>query len=245
MTFLPENYDQFTKNNNYMKLQEGENKIRLLTIPLVGWEDWINKKPIRCKLDNKPIPSDPKRPVKLFWSFIIWNYNNEEIQILNITQKSIQNKIQSLSNDADWGLPYYYDIKIYKTGDGMDTEYEINPLPHKETHPAIQEAFEAKRCNLEALFDNSDPFSKEHKHYTEGIFGKKGEVKKPTDNELDELHSILAACSQEYQDEVDNYFKSKGVKIADLDSNTYIRLLTKAKEMRDKFAEMNNQELPF
>jgi len=246
MTFLPESYKAPSTNNNYVKLQDGENKIRILSKPILGWEDWDNKKPVRYRFDHKPANSiDPKRPVRHFWSMIVWNYNEEQIQILHITQASIRNKIQSLANDADWSEPFFYDVKIIKSGEAMDTEYTLNPLPHRDLHPAIKEAFESKRCNLEALFDNSDPFSKEHKHYTEGVFGKKGEVKKPTDNEFDELHSILAACSQEYQDEVSNYFATKGVRIADLDSNTYIRLLTKAKEMRDKFAEMNNGELPF
>jgi hypothetical protein len=169
--FLPDNYEAPRGSSFYMKLQEGENKFRILSRPILGWEDWQDKKPIRFRFNEKPNkPVDPKKPIKHFWSMIVWNYNEEEIQILHLTQATIRKSLEALCADSDWGSPYFYDLKIVKSGEGMETEYALNPIPHKVLHPIIQDRFNERRCNLEALFENEDPFSKENTVFTEGVF---------------------------------------------------------------------------
>jgi hypothetical protein len=161
-----------------MKLQEGENKIRILSKPVIGWEDWQEKKPVRYKMDSRPLkPFDPNKPIKHFWSFIVWNYAEEQIQILHLTQSTIRNCIEALCKDSDWGPPYFYDIKIIKKGEGKETEYMVNPLPHKPLSAQIQTAFIERPCNLEAIFISADPFSKEWKEYTPGILQKAKSMK--------------------------------------------------------------------
>ena len=87
MSFLPQDYTSPKSFNNYMKLQEGENKIRILSRPIIGWEDWLNNKPIRFRMSEKPAkPVDAKKPIKHFWAFVVWNYAEEQIQILHLTQ---------------------------------------------------------------------------------------------------------------------------------------------------------------
>ena len=172
MSFLPTNYKAPASTGNYMKLQDGDNMIRILSEPILGWEDWDNKKPIRYKFDNKPMNSvDPEKPIKHFWAMIVWNYVEEEIQILQITQAGIRKAIESLSNDESWGAPYFYDIKITKEGKELKTKYSVNPRPHKKLDPRIKEAFLEKPCSLNALFSNGDPFNASG-NYTNGIFEK-------------------------------------------------------------------------
>lgn len=157
--WLPENYVTPKGNSHYMKFEKGENKFRILSKPIIGWLDWENKKPFRFKMNEKPEkPVDPKKDIKHFWAMIVWNYIKNEIQILEITQKSIQSVIQQLAKDDDWGNPSFYDIKVLKEGDGMDTEYTINPVPHKPVLPEILQAFKNKPCYLEALYQGADPF---------------------------------------------------------------------------------------
>jgi hypothetical protein len=174
MSFLPRDYIAPSSNDNYMKLVDGENKIRILTIPILGWEDWTHeKKPVRFTMENKPArPIDPKKPIRHFWAFVVWNYNDEKIQILQITQASIRNRLEDLCKDEDWGQPFFFDIKIYKKGEGMQTEYNVNPMPHKPLQSHIKQEFMKKRCYLEALFNNDDPFSPEWGSFTEGVFDK-------------------------------------------------------------------------
>jgi len=200
--FLPQTYKAPSSSNNYMRLQDGENKIRILSAPVLGWEDWENKKPIRYAFDDKPSKSvDPKLPVKHFWAMIVWNYVEEQIQVLQITQAGIRNGIEALSKDTDWGAPYFYDIKIIKSGEGKDTEYKVNPLPHKILNPMIQKSFMEKRCLLDALFQNEDPFSKEWGTYTDGIFEEGTlQIQSSTlsDEQAIEVQQLLDNCDDSY-----------------------------------------------
>ncbi len=91
MSFLPENYESPKQSGQYMKLADGDNRIRILTRPVMGWEDWQDKSPVRFAFDNKPLKSiDPKKPIRHFWAFVVYNYNEQKIQILNITQATIR-----------------------------------------------------------------------------------------------------------------------------------------------------------
>lgn len=171
--FLPQDYEAPSSSGNYMKLQPGENKIRILSPPVLGWEDWtLEKKPVRFPYNQKPAkPIDPERPVKHFWAMIVWNYREERVQILHVTQASIRSAIQSLCENEDWGAPYFYDIKITKNGEKKDTEYNVAPSPHKPVSEVIKKAFYAKPCDLDALFTNKDPFAPDHtKGFTPGVF---------------------------------------------------------------------------
>lgn len=168
--FLPEDYISPRSNGSYTKLITGVNKIRILSAPVVGWEDWEDKRPVRYKMEDKPETwVDPKKPGKHFWSLIIWNYKEEAIQILHITQGSIRKAIEELSKDTDWGMPFFYDIKITREGEGLKTTYTVNPSPHRHVDAAIQKAFDETPCRLEALFDSQDPFAL-WQDYTSGVF---------------------------------------------------------------------------
>jgi len=235
MSFLPVGYQAPKSSNNFMKLQDGENKIRILTAPVLGWEDWIDKKPVRFGMDSKPArPYDPKKPIKHFWSFIVFNYNEEQVQILHITQASIRNAIETLCNDKDWGAPYFYDIKIMKKGEQMDTEYNVIALPHKPVDPYIVEQFKEKPCNLDAVFTGEDPFDKEHRTHTPGVFGEL-----PVDWIIDdkitaeqalELQNIMAQCDEAYRTKVYDFLrKNHNVKdLTEMSPDVYNRVYTAA-----------------
>ncbi len=206
--FLPKDYQAPKSSGHYMKLQDGENKIRILSAPILGWEDWIEKKPIRYRFDKKPMKAiDPKKPVKHFWAMIVWNYSEEQIQVLQLSQATIRSNIEALCKDSDWGAPYFYDIKIIKKGEGTDTEYMVNPLPHKQLQPKIKEEFMQRRCYLEALFDNADPFDSNWNEFTAGVFSEEDIKKeeKPETITLDQarqLQETFAECDSDYIDQV-------------------------------------------
>lgn len=167
MTFLPPGYEMPKTNSAYFKIQPGENKVRLLSRPIIGWLDWMEipgggKKPCRFQLDNKPLaPLNPDQKISHFWTFIIWDYKDEggKIKIWECTQSSIQQAIQSLSVDADWGEPFNYDIKIFKTGEQAKTRYAVNPISPKPIDNAIKTAFIVLSVNLNALYEGKDPFA--------------------------------------------------------------------------------------
>lgn len=70
--------------------------------------------------------------------------------------------IKALVQNPKWGDPKKYDIAITKTGDGLDTEYTVQGEPPiNDPSDEIVKAKKNKPINLEALFDNADPFAKE------------------------------------------------------------------------------------
>lgn len=158
--FLPDGYEAPKSSTNYLKLEKGENRFRILSRPIIGWLDWQDNKPLRFRMDQKPkSPVDSKKPIKHFWAFVVWDYKTASVRILEITQATIQQAITGFSRDADWGNPFDYDIKVMRTGDGMETEYAVNPVPHKKAAPEIMAALVAKPVNLDALYDGEDPFA--------------------------------------------------------------------------------------
>jgi hypothetical protein len=156
--FLPQDYEAPAGSASYMKLQDGENKIRILSKPIIGWLDWKDKKPYRFRMKDKPEKPMEKGPIKHFWAFLVWNYEAQSVQILEITQATIQKTIQDLSKNEDWGAPFYYDIKITRKGKDLDTEYSVMPSPKKDLLPEIKEAAISKPAYLDALYDGADPW---------------------------------------------------------------------------------------
>lgn len=168
--FLPENYEAPAGSANYMKLQKGENKIRILSKPIIGWLDWKDKVPHRFRMKEKPEKPLGEQPIKHFWAFVVWNYSAQSVQILEITQATIQKSIQDLSKDEEWGAPYYYDVKITKKGEDMKTEYSVTPSPKKDLSDEIKQAGLDKPVYLDALFDNADPWMITGDKFTELAF---------------------------------------------------------------------------
>lgn len=169
MNFLPTDY-QAPKSSSqfYLKLQDGENRLRILSKPIMGWEDWTeDRKPIRFTMGAKPLKAiDPKKAIKHFWAFIVWNVQTEQIQVMQITQATIRASIEALCKDNDWGDPFGYDIKIIRKGEGIETEYSVNPAPHKPVTAETLQAFKERPINLEALFISGDPFAQGWDYYT-------------------------------------------------------------------------------
>lgn len=176
--FLPTDYEVPVVDGNYMKFRDKENRFRILSPAIRGWEIWVDKRPKRFREDeNIPVEvaesadidertGEPKRP-RHFMAFVVWNYNakpDAKIQILEITQKKIKTSINSLNSSKAWGNPIGnkgYDILVTKTKTGpqsINVEYSVLPSPKTKLTKEIKEAFEKSSVNLEALYSGEDPF---------------------------------------------------------------------------------------
>jgi hypothetical protein len=159
--FLPSDYKVPHGPSNYMKLEVGENKLRIMDSPIVGYEWWVveedgKRKPMRVHIGQRN-PADSKH----FWACPVWNYKAKRVQILEITQKSIQRALGALAADSEWGSPLNYDISIVREGEGMESRYQVIPAPHKALDPVIRDTFARTKVSLEALFVGEDPFAQE------------------------------------------------------------------------------------
>lgn len=163
--FFPEDYEIPKVGGSYMKLEDGENHFRILTVPVVGYEYWTaDNKPVRSRELPKETPNikqtkdgeDTK--VKHFWAMTVWNYKTKNIEVLQVAQSTVQKAILALSRDKDWGSPLEYDLKVTRSGSGFDTEYAVTPRPKTPLAEEIALAFGEAKINLEALLDGNNPF---------------------------------------------------------------------------------------
>lgn len=149
-----------------MKFTDGENTFRVLTPAIIGFEYWtVDKKPIRSEsYPEAPTNIRKDSDIKHFWAFVVWNYEEKRVQILEITQKTIMDAVRALIMNAKWGDPTGYDISVTRAGTGLDTEYQIVPNPHSTLTDEITDAFKAKKINLRALYVSGDPFDETTKY---------------------------------------------------------------------------------
>ena len=169
MTFLPTKTKRPERGSgNYMSFMDGENRIRIVTDAATGWIYWVKgdgdkNKPVRVKEMPEEVPAEAIEDkygnfVKEFYVFGVWNYQEKKVQILEVTQISIQERIYDLHSDEDWGDPKQYDIKINRIKKGERVEYSVSPVPHKDLSMEIADAVAEKPINLQALYSGKDPF---------------------------------------------------------------------------------------
>ena len=168
---LPKDYQAPKSESKYLnKFEDGTTRIRVLSDFIIGWSYWVpnpdkpgSNKPVRVKEELMEVPAQalPDKYghyVRHFWCGVIWNYKESKIQIMEITQKSIQDPIYNYEMDEDWGDVKSYDLKITRTKENDKVKYEVTPAPKTELSMDIANAFAEKNINLNALYDGKDPF---------------------------------------------------------------------------------------
>ena len=162
-----------------MKLKDGDNNIRVLSKAIIGWMYWnVDGKPVRLREEPQHLPADIRmgkdgksERVKHFWAFVVFNIDRKSVEILEITQSSIQESMLALINHPKWGSPEKYDITINRTGTSLDTSYNVMPSPASELPEEAKSEMSNPTINLDALYDGGNPFAK-------------SEAEKPVDNEV-------------------------------------------------------------
>jgi hypothetical protein len=159
--FLPKGYTAPKNTGNYYKLEKGDNRFRILSSAIIGYEYWTKEnKPVRSRKQFTSVPADAKLndkgqfAPKHFWAFLVWNYDEKKVQVMEITQTTIMAGIEAFVKNPKWGAPQGYDIVVHATGDGMEREYNVVPEPHSEAPKA-----DISLIFLDALFDGGDPFN--------------------------------------------------------------------------------------
>ena len=158
--FFPEGYEAPVEISSFMRLEDGDNKFRILSGVVTGWEYWTaDKKPVRSKTEWENIPDNIQmrdgKPtaIKYFWSFLVYNYEAEQVQSLEITQKTVMKAMTALIENPAWGNPKGFDITINKTGKELLTKYAVVPNPHSKITDEIQKALDDSTIDLEEIFN--------------------------------------------------------------------------------------------
>lgn len=163
--FLPKDYKAPVGSTSFMKLEEGQNRFRILSEAVIGWEGWKNNKPFRREGIEQNITADEvdtdskygkaKPKINHFWAFLVFDYKDKQVKILEITQKSIMKSIEGLVNDPDWGDPVNYDLGIERV-EGQRVSYNVNPYPPKKVDPKIAQALKDTELDVMDLFKDAD-----------------------------------------------------------------------------------------
>lgn len=149
----------------YMKFEQGANKFQVLGDIATGYVYWTEtdegRRPVRVK-SYKEIPvsvqgRDSDR-AKHFWACPVWNFNQEAVQLLEITQRTIQETLESYEANEDYGPLEGYPITVTRKGEGLETSYVVVPSPKKPAPKEALEAYKEANLNMEALYDGGDPF---------------------------------------------------------------------------------------
>ena len=171
MSFLPKGYEIPDKQTGYLNMRkEGDYTFRIMSSPILGYVGWKDtpeggRTPIRKRMDESFDTIQDgidAGDIKHFWAFIVWNYDAEMFQIMEVTQATIQKAIKALVSNPKWGDPKGtdgYDIVITRSGLQMqDTAYAVTPNPKEKLDKKVVEAYEKVNINLEAQFEGKDPF---------------------------------------------------------------------------------------
>lgn len=161
--FIPQDYEAPTGGGGFTKLELGDNRMRILSSPLMLWLSWNDGKPTRIKFvskDNKPAKgAGAKDRVKHVWGLIIWNYKTEAIEVFELGSQEVIGALTTYAKDPDWGHPKNYDIVVNKSGSGMETEYKFVAKPAKPVTDVIIKAYTDNPIDLsQLLIENGNPF---------------------------------------------------------------------------------------
>lgn len=218
MNYLPEGFETLQAPKSYInlsKLPEGEFKYRIVQRPIAGWIDWLDKKPCRYRPDEKPAKSfDPEKPMKAFWSCYVWDYAQEGLFIMEVSQMGVIKALTDLGRNEDWGDFTDYDIKIKKEGSGKETKYSVMPCPHKPLGKHIEMAIAERPVNLDALYEGGDPWNDKPVNVAHTVLRK--QVVETKDEELEGIDALKETLFKEgldltYLDEfIEKIAKKKG-----------------------------------
>jgi hypothetical protein len=164
----PDNYEVPKSETRYMNFKTpGKYTFRILQAPIFGWQGWklIDGKntPFRFPMDQKPTDASSFKDGKLthFWAMPVFNFNDGKVEVLELTQKSLQEAIETYAR-SEWGSPLGYNLTVTREGTGRDdTKYSAINGPKSELTPEAAQAWadvQAAGFDITELYRGGEPF---------------------------------------------------------------------------------------
>jgi len=164
----PSDYEVPKSDSQYMSFKTpGTYKFRILQAPIFGYTGWkiIDGKntPFRFPMDQKPKDTSAFKEGKLthFWAMPVFNLNTGKVEVLEVTQKSIQESIEVYAR-SEWGSPLGYNLIVTREGTGRDdTKYTTMNTPISELSDEGKAAWEKTQAagfDITELYRDGNPF---------------------------------------------------------------------------------------
>ena len=140
--------DTGAPKNDYMRLEEGENVVRVMGNPVQYYVHWItttdgSKRKIVSPIDSMALVSrleDAGFKRKATWIVKVLDRKDESFKVLEVGSQ-IYNGIRSLYNNTKWGKVTDYDISIMRGPKGSQPLYSVQPNPKEKIDPALKGKF--------------------------------------------------------------------------------------------------------
>lgn len=158
----------------YLKFEENETGTEFMPLDsaIVGWEYWNTEgKPVRSPEPFDETPEDIRKnngkpePIKHFWAFPVWDFQDKKVKVLEITQKTIMTAIRDYTKNPKWGKPIMkYSFTVKRDDSGDITRYSIMANPSDTIDLQIEEAWDTAKeqgFDITRLYDGGDPFKPE------------------------------------------------------------------------------------
>lgn len=119
--------DSFETGGQYFKLKPGDNRVRLVSEPIIVWKAFSKTdKTAKVYLTKDAAKQNPDS--KQRYMMYVINRENGLIQQAEFGI-SIMSQLADLQSTADYAFDTLppYDITIKKTGESLDTEYSVIP----------------------------------------------------------------------------------------------------------------------
>jgi len=104
-------------------------------------------------------------PIKFALALPVYNFEAAQVQILQLSQKSIIRELDNISQMPDYDDLTAIDFILGKEGVGLNTEYKVTPVPRKKgADKDITAAWEDSRAagfDISRLLEGADPFKPE------------------------------------------------------------------------------------
>ena len=152
--------DSSTGKSDFMKLEEGENTVRIMSNPIQFYIHWCNGPDGSKRKFNSPV-DDPamirrledsgfKRTAR--WFIKVLDRRDNQFKALEIGPQ-VFNGIKSLYTNKRWGKVTGYDITITRAPKGTQPLYSVTPNPHEPLPGDLKSKFQEfnDRINLEKI----------------------------------------------------------------------------------------------
>tara|TARA_B100000579_G_C22832476_1_gene856789 strand:+ start:1346 stop:1963 length:618 start_codon:yes stop_codon:yes gene_type:complete len=140
--------DTGAPKNDYMRLEEGENVVRIMGNPTQFYIHWLttsdgSKKKVVSPIDSMSLVSrleDAGFRRQTRWIVKVLDRGDDSFKVLEVGSQ-IYNGIRALFNNPKWGKVTDYDLSIVRGPKGSQPLYSVQPNPKEKIDPALKGKF--------------------------------------------------------------------------------------------------------
>ena len=146
------------KGGSFMRLEEGDNVVRVITSPYQFYIHWTKDESnqsckVRCAMENCPVCQRGENASARWFIGVLNKKGDKAVPSLLEISLQVYSQIKALKNKKNWGDPRAYDISITRKPKGSQPLYVVTPEPKaacSDEEKKMAKAF-IEECDFEKL----------------------------------------------------------------------------------------------